>query len=178
MSYKLEKPYTEKQKMDFIVEYNHQQGLVIEETAKAIYALEPWEKLEGDTVIDNREDYESEQAEKERERIGKLTMTKRVFALILAEYGVPYNVLKQVIESNERASLEWDLCIELERSNPLLDLMAGQEPFNLTPEDLDNMFKYANGELEELPQRVDKEVKDELLDEYEEESEMAIEEDI
>ncbi|MCM1339391.1 MAG: hypothetical protein NC191_06945 [Muribaculaceae bacterium] len=120
-----------------------------------------------------------EEAEgKERERINKLTMTKRVFALILTEYGITYSVLKQVIESNERAQLEWDLCVELERSNPLLDMMAGQEPFNLTPEDLDNMFKYANGELEELPQRVDKEVKDELLDEYEEESEMADKDDV
>lgn len=68
MSYKLEKPYTEKQKLDFVVEYNHNKGLEIEETSKALYALEDWELLQGDEVIDNTEEYEQEQAKKERER--------------------------------------------------------------------------------------------------------------
>lgn len=165
MSYKLEKPYTEKQRADFIVEYNHKRGLRIEEGANGeLFALEPFEKLVEGEVVDNTEEYEAEQAEKERERINKLTMTKRVFALMLQEYGVTYNVLKQVIASDERAQLEWDLCVELERANPLLDIMAGQEPFNLTPEDLDNMFKYANGELAELPQRVAQEEEEEEIE--------------
>lgn len=75
MSYKLDKPYTDKQRVDFIVEYNHRQGLNIQETATAIYALEAWEVLEGDTVIDNTEAYEQEQAEKEAERISMLNLT-------------------------------------------------------------------------------------------------------
>lgn len=60
MSYKLEKPYTEKAKINFIVEYNHRQRLQIKETDTALYALEPWERLEGDEVIDNTEEYEQE----------------------------------------------------------------------------------------------------------------------
>lgn len=75
MSYKLEKPYTNKQRADFIVQYNHNQGLAIQETDIAIYALEAWEVLEGDTVIDNTEAYEQEQAEKEAERISMLNLT-------------------------------------------------------------------------------------------------------
>ena len=75
MSYKLDKPYTDKQRVDFIVEYNHRQGLNIQETDTAIYALEAWEVLEGDTVIDNTEAYEQEQAEKEAERISMLNLT-------------------------------------------------------------------------------------------------------
>lgn len=85
-----------------------------------------------------------EQAEKER--IGNLTMTKRVFALGLQEYGITYNQLKQLIATSEQAQLEWDLCIELQRKNPLLDVMAAQ--IGVTSEQLDNMFKRANGEIE------------------------------
>lgn len=114
---------------------------------------------ETDRIISNfqftdTEEYIKKQEVKERERINGLKITKRVFALILKQYGITYNNLKQVIASNEDAQLEWDLCIELERSNSLLDIMASQEPFNLSSEDLDNIFKYANGELEELPERV------------------------
>lgn len=75
MSYKLEKPYTNKQRADFIVQYNHNQGLAILETDTAIYALEAWEKLVDDEVIDNTEEYEKEQAEKEAERISMLNLT-------------------------------------------------------------------------------------------------------
>ena len=75
MSYKLEKPYTDKQKADFIVQYNHEQGLRIEESTKALYALEAWELLEGDEVIDNTEAYEAKQAQEEAERIAKLFLT-------------------------------------------------------------------------------------------------------
>ena len=36
----LNKPYTEEQRLDFIVEYNHKQGLVIEEVEEALLALD------------------------------------------------------------------------------------------------------------------------------------------
>lgn len=148
MSYKLEYPYTEQERIDFIVQYNHNQGLRIEETEFAIYALEAWELLDGDEVIDNTEVWEAEQAQKERERIAKLTCTKRVFALMLQEVGISYlTILKPLIESNPQAQLEWELCVELERSNPLLDIMAAQ--LMITPEHLDLIFRYANGELTE-----------------------------
>ena len=61
MSYKLDKPYSDKQRADFIVEHNHNNGLLIQETDTALYALEAWELLEGDTVVDNTEAYEAEQ---------------------------------------------------------------------------------------------------------------------
>ena len=79
MSYKLHKPYTEKEKLDFVVEYNHNKNLAIEETSKALYALEAWEILQGDEVIDNTEAYEEEKAQRERERIQELYMTRSDF---------------------------------------------------------------------------------------------------
>jgi hypothetical protein len=101
--------------------------------------------LNGDEYVLKDEAWEEEQAQKERERIAKLTCTKRVFALMLQELGITYTMLKQLIATNEQAQLEWDLCVELERQNPLLDVMAMQ--LGITSEQLDGLFRYANGEI-------------------------------
>lgn len=176
MSYKLEYPYTEEERVNFIVEYNHQRGLNIETVDNFVevdieieneneenerseiltkketvnypthFALEPWEILQDGVVVDNTENYNKELIEREKERVGSLKCTKRVFALMLQEVGIDYlTMLKPLIESNPQAQLEWDLCIELERKNPLLDTMAIQ--MGITPEHLDLIFKYANNEL-------------------------------
>ena len=89
--------------------------------------------------------YEQEQAEKERQRIQSLTCTKRVFALMLQQLGITYSRLKELIATNEQAQLEWDLCVELQRSNPLLDIMGAY--LQITPEQIDILFRVANGEL-------------------------------
>ncbi len=64
MSYKLEKPYTEKERMDFIVTYNHNQGLLIKTTENAVYALEEDEIFE-DGVPVKDPDYETKKRKKE-----------------------------------------------------------------------------------------------------------------
>lgn len=102
-----------------------------------------WDIETQEPVIDP--DYEAKQAQAEAERVAKLKCTKRVFALMLQELGISYTQLKELISTNEQAQLEWDLCVELERSNPLLDIMAGQ--LGITSEQLDGLFKYANGEI-------------------------------
>ena len=102
--------------------------------------------LDGEKYILKDEAWEEKQKAKEKERIGNLTCTKRVFALMLQELGVDYlTVLLPLIESNSQAKLEWDLCVELERKNPLLDVMGMQ--LSITPEQLDGLFRYANGEI-------------------------------
>ena len=127
---KLNKPYTDKQRIDFIVEQNHKLGYEIKETKTA---LEAW----GYT--------EEEVQEKEKETISMLKLTKRVFALALQKLGITYTQLKELISTNERAQLEWDLCVELERSNPLLDELAGK--VGITAEQLDTIFIEANKEV-------------------------------
>jgi len=129
----LDKPYTDIQRMDFIVEQNHRLGYEIRETD---LALQAW----GYT--------EEEKEEQEAERISHLKATKRVIALMLQELGITYAELKALIASNEQAQLEWDLCIELERCNPLLDIMGAQ--LGLSSAQIDQMFKYANGEVDTL----------------------------
>lgn len=139
---------SEEQKMDFIVEYNHNQGYTVEQE---IASEEEVADEEGNittvyTYNLKALDYtEEEIAQQERERIAKLTCTKRVFALMLQELGITYTMLKQLIATNEQAQLEWDLCVELERQNPLLDVMALQ--LGITSEQLDGLFRYANGEI-------------------------------
>ena len=118
--------------------------LNIEVTEEIYNNIEKYIYKDGEIVVN--ENYEQEQQEKERERINKLTCTKRVFALMLQELGIDYlTMLKPLIESNAQAQLEWDLCVELERGNPLLDIMAGQ--LGVTPEQLDGLFLYHNGEI-------------------------------
>ena len=125
------KPYTEEQKTDFIFKYQYDYKIKETETT-----LEAW----GYT--------EEEKEEQEAERISHLTMTKRVCALMLQQLGIPYSTLKEAIASSEQAQLEWDLCVELERCNPFIDVIGAT--FGLSSEQIDQMFKYANGEADSL----------------------------
>ena len=123
---------------------NIAEGVLNIEVDELLYNdIEKYIYVGGELVLNPN--YEAEQAQKEKERIAKLTCTKRVFALMLQELGITYTMLKQLIATNEQAQLEWDLCIELERGNPLLDIMAMQ--LGITSEQLDGLFMYANGEI-------------------------------
>lgn len=122
----------------------------VEDNVWAEYAgTDKWDIIDGVfTDITDTEEYKEKKAEEEAERIAHLKCTKRVLALMLQELGITYTALKELIASNEQAQLEWDLCIELERCNPLLDIMGAQ--LGLSPKQIDIMFKYANGEVESL----------------------------
>lgn len=127
---KIRKPYTDEQRLKFIDTQNHQNGYEIRETKTELQAWGYTEK---------------EQEEQERERVQRLSCTKRDFVLMLQELGVTYSQLKEKIASNEQAQLEWDLCERLYRFNPLLDVMA--EQLGITPLQLDTIFKNANDEI-------------------------------
>jgi hypothetical protein len=128
--------------LDFMPQYK---GLEIQQTERPIVLCDDCEVFE----FADTEEYKEHQEQKRKEHIQVLTCTKRDFALILQKFGISYSQLKELISTNDNAQLEWDLCAGLLRSNPLLDLMAGE--LNITSEQLDNLFLYANGELEELP---------------------------
>lgn len=99
--------------------------------------------IDGDIV---REKTDEEKEAEEKERIGNLQCTKRVFVLMLEQLGLDYfEQIEPVINSNRDAKLQWELCVQLERKNPLLDLLAAQ--FGVTPKQLDDLFKFANGEI-------------------------------
>ena len=146
MSYKLNKPYTTNQRNDFIVEYSHNQGLIIEETNKALYALEAWELLEGDEVIDNIEAYEAEQAQKEAERIALLNLTGAdVERGIYQAKGMDFDDILEFVKVMQPEGLDIKaLKIELKannfyRGNPYVDAIGGLLGF--TKEQLDLFFE-------------------------------------
>ncbi len=114
-------------------------GLEIKETNRPIVNFQ----------FADTEEYKQELAQKEIDRIKSLKLTKRVFAIALQQFGITYTQLKALIATNEQAQLEWDLCVELERANPLLDIMAAQ--MGITSEQLDYMFQKGNGEDVEPP---------------------------
>lgn len=67
MSYKLEKPYTDKEYADFVVEHNHNNGRKIEDTPTAVYSLEPDEMLDDSGVPVINPNYEANEAERIRQ---------------------------------------------------------------------------------------------------------------
>lgn len=128
----LNKPYTKEEKNSFITEYQYNYD--IRHTDEG---LEAW----GYT--------EEEKAEQEAERISHLKCTKRVLVLILEQLGLDYfEQIEPLINANRQAKLEWELCVELERNNPLLDVIGAE--LNITPQQIDAVFKYANGEIDTL----------------------------
>ena len=116
------------------------------------YNAEPYRLILVDGELVPNPNYEKEKEKKEKERISHLRCTKRVLALILQELGIQYSQLKSLIDSNPQAQLEWDLCVELERSNPLLDLVGAE--LGLSSADIDNIFRYANGEMPTIKREV------------------------
>lgn len=90
--------------------------------------------------------YDEQKAAREAERVSHLKCTKRVFVLMLEQMGLDYfEQIEPLIKANRQAELEWTLCVELERANPLLDVMGAQ--LGVAPVQIDNLFKYANGEI-------------------------------
>lgn len=94
-------------------------------------------------------EYQDVLNKREKERISKLKCTKRVFVLMLEKMGLDYfEQIEPLINNNRQAKLEWELCVELERSNNLLDILATE--LGVTSKQLDLLFQYANGEDVEL----------------------------
>lgn len=104
-----------------------------------------WDIIDGKFIdLRNTEEYKQIQERKEKERIARLSMTKLDFAKYIQNYGIAYSQLKNILNSDENVQMQWDLCERVYRFNPLLDELA--KDFGITPEQLDTIFKLANGE--------------------------------
>lgn len=121
----LEKPYTEEQRLNFIVTENHQLGYEIRETE---LALEAW----GLTA--------EEQAQRERERINQLSLTKRdVFLALYKDKGITPEQIKAQITDPE-ALIEFEYASSYYRGNPLIDAIG--QTLGYTSEQLDYLFEH------------------------------------
>ena len=61
MCYRLDKPYSERERLQFITKYASDGVRTIVETEKATIALEPWEFMDGDEVISRKKKWDKEQ---------------------------------------------------------------------------------------------------------------------
>ena len=120
----LKQPYTDNERLDFIVEQNHKNNYEIRETETA---LEAW----GYT--------EQEKQEQERERLNLLSMTKReMFLGLYQAKGITPDMLKTQI-TDPQALIEFEYANDYYRGNPLIDIIGGQLGF--TTEQLDKFFE-------------------------------------
>lgn len=117
-------------------------------TAQEVEA-HPNKVIVSDGILVLNPNYEQEEAEKEAERVSHLKCTKRVLVLILEQLGLDYfEQIEPLINANRQAKLEWELCVELERNNPLLDVIGAE--LGISAAQIDAVFKYANGEIDNL----------------------------
>lgn len=143
MAHRLDKPWTDEEYANFVVVYNHQQGLIIvqpEETAEdCLYALEQNEiMVDGYPQVDP--DYEEKQAQKERDRLDQLNLTKReVFLALLKDKGVTPEQIRSQITSEE-ALIEFDYSERFWRGNPLINQIG--LALGYTTEQLDVLFEF------------------------------------
>lgn len=112
----------------------------------SIYNVDRWEEtneeyvLDGDEYVLKNEEWEERQAQKEKERIAKLSLTKReVFLALYKAKGLTPEMIRSQITDTE-ALIEFDYATEYFRFNPLIDkigLMLGY-----SSEDIDYLFEH------------------------------------
>lgn len=145
MSYKLEKPYTDIEKADFIVFHNHNNGRNIEETENALYALEVNEiMVDGQPQINPN--YEREQAILERERLDNLHVTRGdMFESLILAKGITQSQIRKMIENfdtDEQTKAlylnRFDNALEFYRGYPVFNLLGSE--IGITQEQFDNFF--------------------------------------
>ena len=146
--------YTEKQKQDFIVTYNHNQGYEIKEYSTQEYKkeevknpetgeMEVVEYVNATMYIEAWGYTEEELAQQKREQVAMLSLTRGdVFRGLLQARGITRAMLRGMIESNEQltevqkemALIDFDEALNFYRGNTLIDtvgLALGIEPTQL-----------------------------------------------
>lgn len=126
------KPYTEQERMDFIVEQNHRQDYEIRETETA---LEAW----GYT--------KEEKQEKERKRLDNLSMTRGdVFEALILARGLTKPQIRAMIEQAELDTItkalylnRFDEALSFFRGHPVFDFIGNM--LNITSTQMDDFFE-------------------------------------
>lgn len=90
--------------------------------------------------------YEEEQAQKEKERVAMLHMTPLDFLKAIIKMGISYDTIKGIMEANPEVDMEMKYCQNVYRGHPMINQFATQ--FGVSQEQLDYIFKKANGEID------------------------------
>lgn len=140
MSYMLSKPFSMRERLNFIIEYNHNKGLRIEESENAIYALEDWEFLDNENIISNISEWEEEQIKAEAHRIAQLRLTKReIFLALYNDRGITPDEIRALIK-DKKALIEFEYANEYYRGNSLIDTVGSL--LGYSKEELDYLFEH------------------------------------
>lgn len=131
----LTKPYTEKERIDFIVENNHNKGYTIEELENG--SLQAFEMVKTD----------EEKAKAERERLNNLSMTRGdVFEALILAKGLGKAQIRSMIEQAELDTVtkalylnRFDEALEFYRGYPIFDMLG--QALGITGEMLDKFFE-------------------------------------
>lgn len=126
----LNKPYTEDERLDFIVEQNHNNGYEIRESEESLQA---W----GYT--------EEEQAQMEEERINNLTMTPLDFIGVLQSLGLTLEQINAFLESNLEIKMQLTYCNSVYCGVVKSFLPIEINGVTITAEMIEQAFKLKNG---------------------------------
>lgn len=121
----LKKPYTEEQRLKFIVEQNHRHGYSIEEQTTKLVALGLTQE-------------ELNQQERNRKDMLALTRCDVLKALYQAK-GITPNDIKVLLKDNVEAQIELEYAQNFYRGHPMIKSIGEQLGF--TPDDLDYLFE-------------------------------------
>ena len=158
--------YTEKQRQDFIVIYNHNLGYEIKEYTTSEVKQEEVENpetgemelVEYEIVTKHIEAWgytEEELESQEKQRIAQLKLTKReVFLGLYQAKGVTPDMIKAQI-TDPQALIEFEYANDYYRGNPLIDIVGAT--LGITPEQLDKFFE-TNDYTHLLPPVVEDEI--------------------
>lgn len=133
---------TEEQRLDFIVEYNHNQSYKIEQEIASEEEVVDEEGNITTVYTYNLKAFgytEEEINQQKREQISKLSLTKReVFLGLYQAKGVTPDMIKAQI-TDPQALIEFEYANDYYRGNPLIDAVGAT--LGITPEQLDKFFE-------------------------------------
>ena len=119
------KPYTEEQRIKFIIEQNHRLGYSIEEQSTKLVAL-------GFT--------QEELNQQERDRKDMLALTRcDVLKALYQAKGITPNDIKALLKDNVEALIELEYAQNFYRGHPMIKAIGEQLGF--TSDDLDYLFE-------------------------------------
>ena len=125
-----------------IITIGEQEGyyIVDKATGEDIKQNSDWYKISSNNIVKkSSSEYEAEQAQKERERLNMLSMTKReMFLGLYQAKGITPDMLKAQI-TNPQALIEFEYANDYYRGNPLIDVIGTQLGF--TSEQLNKFFE-------------------------------------
>lgn len=115
------------------------ENLEVSEDIYNAYIDTPEKYIYSEGEIVENPNYEAEQAQKERERLNMLSMTKReMFLGLYQAKGITPDMLKAQI-TDPQALIEFEYANDYYRGNPLIDVIGAQLGF--TAEQLDKFFE-------------------------------------